>query len=129
MTSTFTAKEILRVAQNQRIMLFAILISLLNAVVMFLGILPPPISGILNLVIVLCVAVFFVKLRNAMKANIALTVLSIICMVIPLLSLLILLFNNQTATKILKGAGLKVGLMGVSSADLQKFVAASNLSE
>jgi hypothetical protein len=41
-------------------------------------------------------------------------------MFVPLISLLALLHLNEKATKILRANGIKVGLMGVSSSELEK---------
>lgn len=129
MESTFSPIEISDIAKNQRGIIFAILINILCTVVMFLGLIPQEAVAVINLAIVICIAVFLVKLRSAMKKNVVLTVLSVICLLIPLLSLLILLVNNSYANNILKNAGLKVGLMGVSEDNLKKFMDTSNTAE
>ena len=126
MGSTFSADEICAIARNQSNIPWAILVKLLSPVLLFRGILPLPVIVIVDLAIAVCVAVFLVKLRNAMYKNIVLTIICVILMIVPALSLIVLLVNNQFATDILKNAGLKVGLMGVSDAELKRFMDASN---
>ena len=63
----------------------------------------------------------FCLLRTAQKGNIAVTVLLVIFLLLPLISLITLLCVNGKASNILKSAGLKVGLMGVSKPDLDEF--------
>ena len=72
--------------------------------------------------IFICSIVFFVKLRLAMKKSLPLTIIAVILLFIPLVGLLILLLNSAAATKILRSAGLRVGLMGVSSSELARFM-------
>ena len=129
MGSTFSTDEICAIAGNQSIILWAILVKLLSPVLLFRGILPLPVVVIADLAIAVCIAVFLVKLRNAMYKNIVLTIICVILMIVPALSLIVLLVNNQFASDILKNAGLKVGLMGVSDAELKRFMDASNATE
>ena len=125
MESTFTTDEICRIARNQRNILFAILVNLLSLALLFFG-LSPDVISIISLVAFIIMAVCFVKLRNAMKKDVFLTVIGTICLLLHVLSLIILAVNNSSATKILRDAGLYVGFWGVSEADLQKYAAASN---
>lgn len=74
-----------------------------------------PLAGV---AVFICSIVFLVKLRLAMKKSLLLTIIAAIFMVVPLIGLFILVVNTVAATKILRCAGLKVGLMGVSSSEL-----------
>lgn len=129
MQSTFSSDEICNIAKNQRTILWAILVNILTFVVSLFKILPVEIIGMINLAMIICIIVFLVKLRNAMKKNIVLTIISCIFMILPLLSLIILLVNSQCAIGILKNAGLNVGLLGVSKTELTKFMETSNTDE
>ena len=125
----FTVDEICNVAKNQSYILYCVLI---NFIVIFsLFFIPAervnamPFIAVLVIlpVVVFSVAtiVFLVKLRNAMKKNVALTVFACILMFVNYVSLLVLISHVVSATKLLRSAGLKVGLMGVSSAELAVF--------
>ena len=115
----FTATEIVQVAKNQTFLLYCVLAKLLFYLIsLLLG----PLMPVVGLAALVCSIVFFVKLRLAMKKSLPLTVIAVILLFIPLVGLLILLLNSAAATKILRSAGLRVGLMGVSSSDLARFM-------
>ena len=125
----FTVDEICNVAKNQSYILYCVLI---NIILIFSLFFIPAMSVnampfIAVLVILSAVGfsvatiVFLVKLRNAMKKNVALTVFACILMFVKYVSLLVLVYHVISATKLLRSAGLKVGLMGVSSAELARF--------
>ena len=123
---SFTASEICDVAKNQSRILYCILA---NIVVLILAFTPlAAIISIFSLVVSIAMLIFLVMLRNAMKKNIALTVILCVLMFIPLCGLLILLYHVTRATALLRTAGLKVGLMGVSSADLAVFKERNNFN-
>lgn len=115
----FTAVEIVQVAKNQTFLLYCVLAKLLFYLV---GLLMGPVMPIVGLAVLVCSIVFFVKLRLAMKKGLPLTIIAVILLFIPLVGLLTLLINSAAATKILRCAGLKVGLMGVSSSELARFM-------
>ena len=114
----FTAVEIVQVAKNQTFLLYCVLAKLLFYLV---GLLMGPVMPIVGLAVIVCSIVFFVKLRLAMKKGLPLTIVAVILLFIPLVGLLTLLINSAAATKILRSAGLKVGLMGVSASQLAQF--------
>ena len=114
----FTAVEIVQVAKNQTFLLYCVLAKLLFYLV---GLLMGPVMPIVGLAVLVCSIVFFVKLRLAMKKGLPLTIVAVILLFIPLVGLLTLLINSAAATKILRSAGLKVGLMGVSASQLAQF--------
>jgi hypothetical protein len=60
----------------------------------------------------------YYKLARSLDLHLGIIVLCTLLMVIPLVSMLTLLILNQKATKILKNAGIRVGLMGAQKADL-----------
>ena len=115
----FSAEEIVRVAKNQTALLYCVLANLL---VYLVGAWLRPLMPLACVAIFICSIVFLVKLRLAMKKSLLLTIIAAIFMVVPLIGLFILVVNTVTATKILRCAGLKVGLMGVSSSELANFI-------
>ena len=119
----FSAEEIVRVAKNQTALLYCVLANLL---VYLVGAWLRPLMPLAWVAIFICSIVFFVKLRLAMKKSLLLTIIAVILLFIPLVGLLILLINSSAATKILRSAGLRVGLrvglMGVSSTELINFM-------
>ena len=115
----FSAEEIVRVAKNQTALLYCVLANLL---VYLVGAWLRPLMPLAWVAIFICSIVFFVKLRLAMKKGLPLTIIAVILLFIPLVGLLTLLINSAAATKILRSAGLRVGLMGVSSSELARFM-------
>ena len=115
----FSAEEIVQVAKNQTFLLYCVLANLL---VYLVGAWLRPLMPLAWVAIFICSIVFFVKLRLAMKKSLLLTIIAVILLFIPLVGLLILLINSSAATRILRSAGLRVGLMGVSSSELACFM-------
>ena len=115
----FSAEEIVRVAKNQTALLYCVLANLL---VYLVSAWLRPLMPLAWVAIFICSIVFFVKLRLAMKKSLLLTIIAVILLFIPLVGLLILLINSSAATRILRSAGLRVGLMGVSSTELINFM-------
>ena len=97
--------------------LFLIILSPLTYIPGIVGIL----ATLLYFLNVIYYMIAFCMLRTAQKGNIAVTILLAILLLLPLISLITLLFVNGKATNILQSAGLKVGLMGVSKPDLDEF--------
>ena len=115
----FSAEEIVQVAKNQTFLLYCVLAKLLFYLIsLLLG----PLMPVVGLAALVCSIVFFVKLRLAMKKSLLLTIIAAILLFIPLLGLITLLINSSAATRILRSAGLRVGLMGVSSTELINFM-------
>ena len=59
-------------------------------------------------------------LMTSMGDSVALVVICCILLIVPLIGLLVLLSINGRATKALKAAGLRVGLLGVDLSELDK---------
>lgn len=53
-------------------------------------------------------------LGKGMRASILVGIVTVLCMFVPLLNLLVLLLINGSATRRLRAAGYKVGLLGAS---------------
>lgn len=118
----FTADEVFNVAKNQSNILYCVLVNLVLTILTWF--IPAGLSiaaQFVSLAISIGMIVFLVKLRNSMKKNVVMTILVCFLMLIPLINLLVLISHVVSATKLLRSAGLKVGLMGVSSADLAVF--------
>ena len=118
----FTVDEICNVAKNQSNILYCVLVNLVLTILTWF--IPAGLSiaaQFVSLAISIGMIIFLVKLRNAMKKNIGVTILVCILMLIPLINLLVLISHVVRATKLLRSAGLKVGLMGVSSTELANF--------
>ena len=123
----FSRRERLEaVAKRQRILLFAVLAQLfLNPLSKLaseiLGseiIVLPALLGITILAIIVITACRLSLLLNSLPITILLTILAIV----PLLNLVVLLILIRQSTNILKTAGLRVGLLGVSPQDIRHHV-------
>ena len=111
--------EIVQIARRQSALLYCVLARILIVLVGgVLGALWP----VASLAVAVCTVVCLVRLRMAMKKSLLLTVILAILLFVPLIGLIILVVNTVAATKILRGAGLKVGLMGVASSELACFM-------
>ena len=111
--------EIVQIARRQSALLYCVLARILIVLVGgVLGALWP----VASLAVAVCTVVCLVRLRMAMKKSLLLTVILAILLFVPLIGLIILVVNTVAATKILRGAGLKVGLMGVSASELANFI-------
>jgi|GEM_PF-2350501 len=89
----------------------------------FNGMLSSPVALVLSLVnwaIQIAALVQVCRLAHALGTNIVFVVILGVAMLIPLVNLLLLLSENGRATRRLKKAGLKVGLMGVPPEDLHR---------
>lgn len=113
----FTRNEIYEIAKLQSAILYCVLA---NIVIMLLYAIPV-IGQLAGLVVFICSIVFFIKLSTALKRPMGLSVILGILLIVPLLGLILLLNAVITATKVLRAAGLKVGLMGVSAGEREAF--------
>ena len=125
MSATFTVNEIYKIAKYQRYIILAIL---LNLIISVLAYFVPPLA-ILSLVISLAILILFILFSNAIKNSVIVTIICAILMFVPIISLILLLIITSRATAILRNAGLKVGLLGVSKQDLLFFAENNNISE
>ena len=125
MSATFTVNEIYKIAKYQRYIILAILLNLIISVLAYFV----PTLAILSLVISLAILILFILFSNAIKNSVIVTIICAILMFVPIISLILLLIITSRATAILRNAGLKVGLLGVSKQDLQFFAENNNISE
>jgi hypothetical protein len=76
--------------------------------------------GLVFLGLAIAWVVVVISLLSALRVNIFLKILAILGSFVPLLSLLILLLISSRATRVLKGAGYKVSLLGVNAETLAR---------
>lgn len=98
------------VRKGQKLILYAILI---NIAVFFL-VNVNPLLGLINLVSLGMSIWGLVLLGRGMESSLLMKVVCVICLFIPFVNFITLLVLNSKATKILRDAGYKVGLMGAS---------------
>ncbi|MGM3305182.1 hypothetical protein ACSQ6I_04205 [Anabaena sp. WFMT] len=111
MSITYTTPELRKIAQYHKLLLWSILVAILANLIRL---------TINNTSIVLPIyfaAVGFqifalYNLGKSLKLSIVLMIFLFVCLFIPLLSLIILLFIHSQAVTALKAAGIKVGFMG-----------------
>lgn len=104
------APEVEKIRIGQKLLIYAILLN----IGVSLAAISLPILGLLQF-LVLGVSIFgLVRLFQGMRTAMWARVLLFISMIIPLVNLLVLLGLNGRATKALRRAGYKVGLMGAS---------------
>lgn len=105
-----------RVAQKQRMVIFALLAYILVYVLAIAVAQHSPLAGVIVLVIALGVAIFALVSIVALALEIASLPVAIVCailMFVPCVSLIVLLVINQKATSYLQQHGIKVGFLGV----------------
>ncbi len=120
--------DVRQVARWQRTLLwFVIAIFALNAV----GVAPityTPVAAIGLIVVAVAVQVFAVvcvlQLQAVLRVGAGTRILTGVLMFAPCVNLLVLLSVNARATHVLKRAGLKVGLFGVSPGQLERVLTA-----
>lgn len=100
-----------QVASGQKMIIFAILI---NIVTYVLQIAVHPFLGLLALAAIALGIIGIVNLAKGLGKSTGLTVVFVILMFVPCVSLIMLLILNSEATKELQRAGYRVGLMGAS---------------
>jgi hypothetical protein len=120
MAKTYSREELYRLAVAQKAICIIILVQILSFVLR--ATLPPGLAflglalyALATLVGLFFIVVFFVRVYGAVL-GLVLAVLSLI----PLLGLLILLAANARATKALKEAGLRVGLLGAKLKEVRE---------
>jgi hypothetical protein len=119
-------QRVRRIAKAQRLLLWAVLISLLfiapAQILQFAApTLPLAVVAVVALGLVLVAgvirAIATFQLSLALGYHLALTILLLILSFAPCLGLIVLLVVNQQATNALRRAGLTVGLMGAKCPD------------
>ena len=119
--AAYQKEDILKIAKYQTMIIFGILFLIILTPLTYVPGIISILATLLYLLNVIYYLIAFCMLRTAQKGSIAVTILLAILLLLPLISLITLLFVNGKATNILQSAGLKVGLMGVSKPDLDEF--------
>jgi len=133
--TTLAPNDLYNVAVNQRRLLLTILGGFVAYIGLFVigGVAPQESEltaggaalglaalGFLLAIVVLAVLwlIFLALLLSAMRVNIVLRIIALLAAFLPLISLLVLLAVSSHANGVLKRAGYKVGLLGVSGTSL-----------
>jgi hypothetical protein len=104
-----------RVASGQRMMVWSVLGMILVNVLARperVGDVGYLFGGLLSLVCIVFSIIGAVRLARALGSNVIMCVLGAICMIIPLVNLITMVLMSMRATRALKAAGYKVGLLG-----------------
>ena len=109
--SGWTSDEILEIAKRQKQIIWMILLSLIAMFIQDFIKFSTIVTGIIQIY-------FIFKLAQAVRSSAGW--LYIILAFIPLIGLIALFHINDKATKTLRANGVKVGLMGAKSSDLEK---------
>ncbi len=116
--------DLVLVAQRQRELLWLILIGMLLYALM-LGLASVTVVGVGAVLGVQFLAQILwilqiVRLFAAMRVGLMMRLVYIVLLFIPLVSLVIVLLANAQATSMLRATGVRLGLMGVSSDDVDR---------
>jgi len=115
--------NIIDVIKYQRGLIYVILFRILLLLAALFRIIPPDriiILAVIGLSLLVAMLFMIVQLLGAMDYGFVIVILCCILVFFPLIGLITLLVINGRATKILREAGLRVGLMGVNPGDLQQ---------
>lgn len=119
---TRSAQLILEVAKQQKRLIWFILVQLLLLPVLFL--LPPSSESaawfILSLILGIICAYLIYKVCRALEISTFWLVIAIVVLFVPYIGLLSLLSVNSMATKFLRTAGVRVGLMGAKRKSMDR---------
>ena len=110
----FQVEDLKKIAKAQKMLIIAVAAQIVVAVASKFV----PILGILALVAGICALVFMIKLSIALKNETGITIVYAICAFIPIVSLVALYLICKKASDSLTAAGYKVGLFGMSQADI-----------
>lgn len=131
-TKKYTSSELREIAKYHKLVCYCILIVLVLVIlVLIIGVIVPvtgtgnrplfglmigmsnnPLLGLIRFMLIGFEIFSLYKLARALKFSIVLIILLGLCLFVPILSLIVLLFMNGQAIKPLKEAGIKVGLLG-----------------
>ena len=110
----FQVEDLKQIAKCQRFLILSVAAGLLLSIAAKFV----PILGILCLVTGIASLVFMIKLSQALKQETGITIIYAICAFIPIVSLVALYLICKKASDMLTAAGYKVGLLGMSQADI-----------
>lgn len=109
--TTYTTPELRKIAQSHKLLLWSILV---NILINLIGLAVSNNSIILPVYLASAGFQIFAlyKLGRSLKFSVVLMIFLFVCLFVPLLSLLILLYLHSQAINALKAAGINVGFMG-----------------
>ena len=103
------AQPIEKVASGQKLIIYAILVNFLTiGLVAAFG----DIAGLVGIVAIVMSFIGMFRLAGGLGYSTAAKILLVVLLVVPLVGLITLLVLNSRATKALREAGYKVGLLG-----------------
>ena len=106
-----STESIEKVASGQKMIIYAILVNFLTiALQMAIG----DIAGLLGIVAIVMSLIGFFRLASGLGFSIGAKIGLVILLLIPLIGRITLLVLNSRATKALREAGYKVGLLGAT---------------
>jgi hypothetical protein len=106
------AASLRELARGQKLLIFAILINI--AAIVLRSALSTLLAAVLGLVTLVLAIMGILGMAAALRFTSAVKVLLALSMLIPFVNLVVMLFLNVRATKVLKARGYKVGLLGAS---------------
>jgi len=111
--SEFTKDELRRIAKSQNLLMWAVLAGISSYFIVHIP--------FLGLPLVLAVVVFEIYALYLLGTSLRLPLVWLMCvgMFVPCLSLIILVLVSGRASKILKAAGIRVGVMGGHAEDIK----------
>lgn len=119
-----SGRDLRAIASSQRLIMFAIVGYF--ALLVFAGVLRPRnipgatmVVGFIAIATVLCGLFGIIRLAANLYRSTLVGILNGVVMFLPLIGLFVLVILNMRATRILKKHGIRVGLMGANSSDLQ----------
>ncbi len=115
----YTDAQVLTIAKKQKILLWLILASIAVLFARIFGI-GHVIWSLMQLSINIINLVFIYQLATALNLRTGLVWGVVVAMLVPIVNIILLLAVNGKATGIIRGKGIKVGLMGADKAQLIK---------
>lgn len=107
--SAIAAQPIEKVASGQKLIIYAILVQFLTV---GLQLAFGDIAGLVGIIAIVMSLLGMFRLASGLGYSIGVKIVVVILLLVPLVGLITLLVLNSRATKALRGAGYKVGLLG-----------------
>jgi hypothetical protein len=126
--------QVLEVARQQKRLIWLILLELIVGILLIVNTSPMTtgpsafteawavLRTVVSLTLAIICAYFVYKIGRALKISTLWLVITIILLFVPLISLGALLYMNDQATRLLRAAGVKVGLMGAKRKSLARML-------
>jgi hypothetical protein len=98
-----------KVASGQKLIIYAILVNFLTV---GLQVAFGHIAGLVAIIAVVLSVIGIFRLASGLGYSVGIKILLVVLMFVPLINIITLLMLNSSATKALRAAGFKVGLLG-----------------